>query len=394
MADKIIRTFVALDKGFAEEEIERSMPTGRDEIDVVEIADGFEKAWLALHETPADLLVVACTEVSEGLVGLINGAVRERPSRPVVVFAHGTPNGFARKVFAAGADDVVMLPATPAEVSFALQKAIARKAGASEAMSQTRGALVCVLGPKGGTGKTLTSTCVALALAETGSRVAIVDLDLQFGDVGLFMGLAPTTTIYDLVRSGGELDQEKLEAFMVTHDSGVQVLLAPIRPDQAGVVSTDFLRDVYSVLRRMVDYVIVDTPPGFTPEVIATIDTATSVCMVGMLDALSLKNIKLGVETLDLMGFPKERMTLVLNRAGSRVGITNNDVKAIMGKAPDVLVPSDREIPRALNEGMPIVAAKPNSAASEAFRQLATLIVGEAQLAKPSGAGRRRARRS
>ena len=388
MGEKI-RAFVALDKGIERAEVDRSLVTSDGQIEVVEIADGLEEAWLALHETPADLLVIACAGYSEGLANLINGAVRERPSRPVVVFTRDASDGLARKVFAAGADDVLLLPATADEVLFVLRKSVARKAGASEAAAQSRGALVCVLGPKGGTGKTLTATCLALALAENGSRVAIVDLDLQFGDVGLFMGMEPKTTIYDLVRSGGELDAEKVEAFLLTHSSGVKVLLAPSRPDQAAVISIEFLRDLYTVLRRMVDYVVVDTPPGFTPEVIATIDSASSVCMVGMLDALSLKNVKLGVETLELMGFPSDRVRLVLNRAGSRVGISDDDVTAIMGRRPDVRVPSERDIPRALNEGMPIILAKPRSAASEAFRQLAA-IVAESTPTKPSTGGFRR----
>jgi pilus assembly protein CpaE len=388
-----IRAFVAVDGGIDQSEIERALPRDNPDVQVVEISEGLDKAWLALHETSADLLVVACTSYSDELASLINGAVRERPSRPVVVFAHGTSNGFARRVFAAGADDVVPLPASADEITFALQKAVARKAGVSDAASLTRGSLICVLGPKGGTGKTLTATSLAVALAERGSRVAIVDLDLQFGDIGLCLGLAPKTTIYDLVRSGGELDEDKLETFMVAHHTGVKVLLAPSRPDQAAVVSIEFLREVYSVLRRMFDYVVVDTPPGFTAEVIATIDNATTVCMVGMLDALSLKNVKLGIETLDLMGFSQERVKLILNRAGTRVGISDDDVVAIMGKKPDILVPSDRDIPRALNEGLSILTAKPNSEASHAFRSLAALI-SEARPVRPAGGLRRLLRRS
>ena len=90
------------------------------------------------------------------------------------------------------------------------------------------------------------------------------------------MGLTPEQTIFDLVRTGGSLDEEKLDGFLMTHSSGVKVLIAPSRPDHAAVVSVEFLREVYSTLRQMFDYVVVDTPPGFTPEVIATIDNATS----------------------------------------------------------------------------------------------------------------------
>jgi hypothetical protein len=127
-----------------------------------------------------------------------------------------------------------------------------------------------------------------------------------------------------------------------------------------------------------VDFVIVDTPPGFTPEVIAAIDAATSVVIVSMLDALSLKNTKLGLETLGLMGFPSQHVKLVLNRARSRVGITEGEVLTVMGRIPDVMVPSDRDIPVSLNEGTSILISKPQSEAAQAFRALARSFVGDA----------------
>ena len=136
-------------------------------------------------------------------------------------------------------------------------------------------------------------------------------------------------------------------------------------------ITVEFLRDVYAVLRSSFDFVIVDTPPGFTPEVIASIDSSTQVCMVGMLDSLSLKNTKLGLETLDLMGYDRDRIKLVLNRADSRVGITREDVRAIVGREPDTVVPSDRDVLAAVNEGNPLSLTKPRSEVATAFKALA-----------------------
>ena len=374
-----IRTFVILDAGVSRVDVERALPT-MGGVEVVGIVEGIDDAWVRLHETSNDLLVIALQGQSEQALQLIDRAVRERPRRPVVVLGYGSPNGFTRRVFAAGADDMILLPAAPDELLFAFQKALAREAGGTESATFSRAPLICILGPKGGTGKTLTATSLSVALAELGKSVALIDLDLQFGDVGLCMGVAPETTIFDLVRTGGSLDEEKLNGFMLTHSSGVKLLLAPARPDQAAVVSVEFLRELYSTLRLMVEYVVVDTPPGFTPEVIATIDNASAVCMVGMLDALSLKNTKLGLETLELMGFPRENIKLILNRAGSRVGISEAEVVAIMGREPDILVPSDRDIPRAVNEGKPILLSKPQSEASQAFRKLAAQFVSTDEL--------------
>jgi pilus assembly protein CpaE len=369
-----IKTLVALDENVSYDMIQAALPVDTS-LQVVGMIEGLDEAWNTLQETNADLLVVACGGYSDRALYLIEGAVRQRPGRPVVVLTQSSPNGFVRRVFEVGADDVVVLPETQDGVKFALQKAMARKSGVTGVGSLATAPLVSVLGPKGGTGKTLVSTNLAVVLAGRGRKVALIDLDLQFGDVGLCLGLSPERTIYDLVKAGGSIDGDKIEGYMSAHPSGVRALLAPSRPDQAASVSVELLRDVYSVLRSTYDYVIVDTPPGFTPEVIATIDSSSDVCLVGMLDSLSLKNTKLGLETLDLMGFDQEHILLLLNRAGSRVGITSDDVRTVIGRAPDVLIPSDREIPRAVNEGQPIVLAKPGSEAARAFSLLADRFV-------------------
>jgi pilus assembly protein CpaE len=147
--------------------------------------------------------------------------------------------------------------------------------------------------------------------------------------------------------------------------------MAPVRPDQASSVTIEFLRELYPLLRSTCDVVIVDTPPGFTPEVIASIDGSTHACMVGTLDALSLKNMKLGLETLDLMGYARERVRIVLNRADANVGVTVDDVTAVIGRRPDVMIPSHREVARSVNEGMPLVASRPRSDAARGFVALA-----------------------
>jgi pilus assembly protein CpaE len=375
-----VKTLVALDAGVSPDTVEAAIPEGSD-IQVVAFVDGLEESWTTLQETATDLVLVACAGYSERTLVFIDGVVKQRHDRPVVVLCESSPNGFVRRVFEAGADDIITLPESPGNVLFTLQKAVARKQGAAAATGVALAPMVCVLGPKGGTGKTLTSCNLAVSLASNGHKVALVDLDLQFGDVGLALGLAPERTIHDLARAGGSVDPEKVESFLVSHSSGVRVLMAPTRPDQAGGITVEFLRDVYAALRAVNDFVVVDTPPGFTPEVIASIDSSSHVCMVGMLDSLSLKNTKLGLETLELMGYEQNRIRLLLNRSDSRVGIGHDEVAAITGRTPDVLVPSDREIPCSINEGVPVVLAKTRSEAARAFHSLADLyLAGDPQL--------------
>jgi len=384
MAERRIQAIVAVDTGVDENQLRSALPEGAG-IDVLGVIDGLEESWQTLQETSPDIVVVACSGYSDRALYFIDSAVKQASERPVVVLTIGSPNGFVRRVFESGADDIITLPESPERVAFTLQKAIARRQGAAIASGEALGAMICVLGPKGGTGKTLTATNLAAALALRGERAIIVDLDLQFGDVGLALGLRPDKTIYDLARSGGSLDAEKLEAYLIGHASGAKTLLAPTRPDQASAVSVDFLRDVFTTLRSMSEFVIVDTPPGFTPEVIAAIDSSTHVCMVGMLDSLSLKNTKLGLETLELMGYDPGRISILLNRADSRVGISHQDVDAIIGTTPSIFVPSDRQIPISVNDGVPIVMSDERSEAARSFRMLADLYDEEQKVVVAEG---------
>jgi pilus assembly protein CpaE len=359
-------------------------------LDVLGYDDGLADGWQSFLEQPSDLLVVASSEYSDQAANLIDRAVKQRPDRPIVVLVERSPNGVLRSAFEAGADDVIGLPQTPESLSFAIEKMLARRAGAAHVKGTPTAPLVVVLGPKGGTGKTLISTNLAVELARRDQRVVLVDLDLQFGDIGLALGLVPERTVYELAKAGRPYDHDKLDRHLMRHPSGVKVLVGPTRPDHASAVTVDFLRDVYASVRTMCDVVIVDTPPGFTPEVIATIDVSTSAVLVGMLDSLSLKNTKLGLETLDLMGYPLENVSLILNRADSRVGITHDDVTAIVGRSPDVMVPSDREIPRSVNEGTPIVASRERSEAARAFQRLADMYTKVEAGAAPSNDDNRR----
>jgi pilus assembly protein CpaE len=338
-----------------------------------------DRDWAARGDYGADVLVITCGAPSQEVLTLITQEKSGRAPMPIVVVCMASPNGFVHQVFEAGADDFLLAPdigAAGPQILFAIEKAMTRRPVTGPAADGSDGGeIICVLGPKGGTGKTLTASNLAVALAQQGQRVALVDLDLQFGDLGLVMGLAPERSIFDLVTSGGSLDAQKLDAFLTRHSSGVQVLLAPTRPDQASAVLPDFLRDLYAVMRANFDFVVVDTPPGFTAEVIATIDASAAVCLIGTLDAPSLKNAKLGAETLELMGYPPERVRVVLNRADTKVGVSHADVVTVLGRAPDVLVPSSREVVRSVNAGEPIVMSGPRSEAAKAFEALATVFV-------------------
>lgn len=363
------QTFLVVsDDSLAESTIRAALPTTTS-IRFVSLRDALESAAEMVAETAPSVVLVSCSSNVEWGLRVIGDMASVEPSRPIIALYSGNPNGFMEPAFRAGAEDLIVLPQPPDQLAFELQKIIARRRGPGT--ERPRGELITVLGPKGGTGKTVTATNLAVALADSGVKPLVIDLDLQFGDVGLALGLKPERTIYDLVQTGGSLDAEKIEGFAVKHFSGASALLAPTRPDQAAVVTTGFLRDLFTIARRSYDFVIVDTAPAFSPEVIVAIDASSHLCLVGMLDALSLKDTKIGLETLKQMGYSTDDVALVLNRADSSVGISMSDVYSLLKKEPDILVPSDRSIPRALTIGETIYEADPKSGAGRAYESLA-----------------------
>jgi pilus assembly protein CpaE len=334
-----------------------------------------------------DALIVAVADYTAEARDFVVKAHRQHANRPIVLLCPSGSGGYLNEVFSNGVDDIVALPtdsglgvdpALSRQLAFALEKAVMRKRGASEVKTKSVRNVICVLGLKGGSGKTLTSVNLAVSLADAGHSVAILDLDLQFGDVALAMGLTPMRTIYDLVRSGGSLDAGKLEDFLMEHPSGARALLAPVRPDQAAMITVPFLSEVQRLLGEMFEFVVVDTSPSFAPEVISCVDSSSDVLVVAMRDTLSLKNTKLGLETLERMEYDRRRVKILLNRANTNVGIEREDVLAILGRDVDILVPSHRDITRSVNQGQPI-AGQRSTEAAKAFRALADLYVEESR---------------
>jgi len=384
--ERSIRALVAVE-GLDVFDVQRALPDDP-AFELIGVTDGVDDTVRTLQSREVDVILVACQgREDDRSLQIIDNAHRTSPDVPIIVLSTSSPNGFLRRAFESGAADMALFPQSKEQLRFAMSKAIARapRKGRSGG-DRGEGRLVCVLGPKGGTGKTLTSCNLAVALALAGKKVLVIDLDLQFGDVALCLGLPPEKTMYDLAISGGSLDEDKLHDYVMTHDTGVDVLLAPARPDQASAITIELLRDILVVARGQYDFVIADTPPGFTAEVIATIDASSDLVMVGTLDSLSLKNTKLGLETLGLMDYDPKKIQLVLNRADTRVGISQHDVVMVLGAEPNVFIPSDREIPRSVNEGIPITLSRPQSYAAASFHDLASIFVGAQPNGEPAAA--------
>jgi pilus assembly protein CpaE len=242
-------------------------------------------------------------------------------------------------------------------------------AGGADGSSAERGRVITVFSAKGGCGKTTLATNLAVALAESGrGSVALVDLDLAFGDVAIALQLFPSHTIGDAVPLGEDLDGPALKSLLTPHRSGLQALVAPMEPSAADTITTPLVTHILDLLREEFAFVVVDTPPALDDNVLSAFDRSDLVALLATLDIPALKNLKLTLETLDLIGFPRDKLRVVLNRADSKVGLALSEVEKTL-KAPIVAqIPSSRDVPASTNRGVAIVSDDPKSPVSMAIR--------------------------
>src|SRR4030095_14394619 len=176
MPSRPVQALLAVEPGVDAEGVKDSLPGGED-FQVVAVVEGAEEAMSWLRGSVADLLLVACAGYSDRALLLLDTVARQNPELNVMVLGHGSPNGFLRRAFEAGADDIVMLPQTQEQIRFEIHKLMARKQGGEQGPVNENSRLICILGPKGGTGKTLTSTNLSVCLAQRGEQGALLDLD-------------------------------------------------------------------------------------------------------------------------------------------------------------------------------------------------------------------------
>ena len=301
-------------------------------------------------------------------------AVREHTSAPVVFAAERPTTELVRWALDAGIADVLSLPITRETAIFAIEKAVHAARRSDE--SSPNGRVVTVFSPKGGSGKSVVATNLAVAAAALGrKRTLLVDLDLQFGDAAIMLGVSPNSTVRELIGTPTELDAEKLSVYTERHSSGVSVLPAPMNPEEAELVREDAIRSLLTVARSAYDLVVVDTAPFFYGPMLATLDQTDQLLLLCNPDVPTLKNVRLTLKTLELLSFGQDRLRMVLNRANPAV-MDRGDVEAALDRKVDFVLPLDAAVPQAVNQAMAAVLAETETPFSAAMLDLARSIVG------------------
>jgi len=236
------------------------------------------------------------------------------------------------------------------------------------------GKVIMVFSAKGGCGKTTVATNLAGSLSQLGrGRVCLVDLNLEFGDVGIALQVEPVRTISDILGMQGSLDRRAMESLVIGYREGLDLLLAPLQPADAEFITAPLVGEVLAILAQMYEFVVVDTPPTLNDVVLRCFDVADSNLLLTSLDMLSLKNLKVTLDALDVLGYPRSRWKIVLNRCDSKVGLSPQDVEEAVGLPITTRLPSSKDLPSALNGGVTLSLERPRHPFSRAMRALAEM---------------------
>ena len=341
-----------------------------------------------------DSVVVGASVDIESALEVASSMRVSRPSMGVVVVRRRVDTSVLADALRSGVREVVE------ERDLAgLNAAVKRVKSLAESLRETvpgtsstdeesgQATLVTVFSAKGGCGKTTLSTNLAVALTDHGrNRVCLVDLDLSFGDVAIALQLFPAHTIADAVALGDELDAGAIESLLTPHANipGLTTLVAPLDPGSNRGITSDLVRKILIILKQDYDYVVVDTPPAFDEQVLEALDQSDLIALIATLDIPALKNLKLTLETLEEINFPREKWSVVLNRSDSKVGLAINEVEKTLRVPISIQIPSSRDVPAAINRGVPIIFDDPKHPVSVAIRQFAEkYVIASHQSASP-----------
>jgi pilus assembly protein CpaE len=402
----VIRLLIVDDISSTRENLQKLL-SFEDDIEVVGTAADGREGLEAAHRLGPDIVL---TDVNMPLmdgIQLTETLASELPTSPVIIMSVQGERDYLRRAMQAGAREFLIKPFSHDELVAAIRRVyqLEQKKGTFIAKSMPAqpdapaaprssapAEVMLVFSGKGGVGKTLIATNLAVALAEqTGARVALVDLDLQFGDIGVMLNLDHSRSITELVDGASSFAAENLGEVLANGPSGVRVLLAPISPELADLVTIDHVRALMAELRRSFDYVIVDSSTHLTEFNLEVIEMAQRVLVVTALTIPAIKDAKLTLKVLESLSVDPETIMLVVNRVDGFADFNRESIEQSLRTPVAVQIPHDpRVIGDSITRGVPFVTGQPESEVSRSVRELVARIVPERAVSASEAGDRKR----
>lgn len=359
-----------------------------EEIEVVgEAANGEEAVDLAKQLNPDLVIMDIGMPVMDGIQATEILTV-ELPQTAVIILTCQDEGEYLRKAMTAGARDYLTKPPGREEMVRTIHRTyeLEQKRRSNQEIlstpqvdqSKDPGRVISVFSAKGGVGSSVIIVNLAVALTRlTEKRIAVIDLNLQFGDVALLFDLTPRRTISDLVGERDYPDPKILEAYLMNHSSGVKVLPAPLRPEYAEIVQAEHVAQIIKTIKNNYDYIIIDTYHRFDDLTLAAFDNSDLVVMVAALDILTVKNIKLSLEAFQKLNYESQKIKVILNHVFARNNISIKDLEAHLIMPITHSIPNDGKlVVSSCNQGIPFLISHPKAPISKAIMGLGRELAG------------------
>jgi pilus assembly protein CpaE len=393
MADKV-RVLIVDDVSETRENVRKLLQFETD-IEVVGTArSGKEAVQLTFDIKPDVVLMDINMPDMDGITATEAIRQRDQVAQIVILSVQGDPN-YMRRAMLAGARDFLTKPPMADELISAIRRAgqMAHSTRAKNVQVEASpvasainpkasfsglsdGKVIVVYSPKGGAGTTTLAVNLSVTLHNDETRVILIDAKLQYGDVAVFLNEQGKNTILDLTSRADELDAEVVESVVIKHaTSGMRVLAAPARPEQAEQVSSDQFVKLVKYLRQNYAYVVIDTSSALEDVTLAALDNADIVILVVTQDIPAIKNCRLFLDLMDTIGTPRERICFVMNKYDKRISITPEKVGDNLKQLVVGVIPLDeRVVIPSVNRGVPFMIDNKSQPSSKAIFSLAEVV--------------------
>jgi len=359
----------------AKELFEGRLPTART----------LEEASQSIQAGSVRMLLLGPTFTDDEYMDEIRSFHNVDPGLVLMLVAEEVTADLLRRGMRAGVSDVLEAPLDEPKIEAAIEQfahdVLKRQTAVSAPTgppASEEGRIITISSAKGGSGKTVLATNLALLLNRIpDKKVVLVDADLQFGDVCLVLQLEPRFTMVNAAHELHQLDGELLDSLLTEHPSGLKVLAAPLEPAFADDITTAGLMQMLDVLKENYDYVIVDTASMLDELILSLVEKSDDILMLVDMDLPSVKNAKLALETLRLLKFSTANVKLVMNRSNSKAKLDNKEIEGALKMQISAAVPSDAIVAASVNEGRPVVETDPKSKVAKGFESVAALIAGK-----------------
>lgn len=351
------------------------------------VARTLEEASQTVSSGDLRMVLIGPSYIDDQAMEQVRALHNQDPSLVLMLVAEEVTADLLRKSMRAGVSDVLETPLDEAKIEAAIEQfahdVLRRRTSTptptAEPTTRTeKGRIITVSSAKGGSGKTVLATNLALVLNRLeDTKVCLVDADLQFGDVCLVLQLEPRFTMVNAAHELHHLDPELLDSLLTEHPSGLKVLAAPLEPAFADDITTAGLMQMLDVLKENYDYIIVDTAAMLDELILSLIEKSDDILMLVDMDLPSVKNAKLALETLRLLKFSTSNVQLVMNRSNSKAKLDNKEIEGALKMQISASIPSDAVVAASVNEGRPVVETDPKSKVAKGFESVAELIAGE-----------------